>query len=698
MNTENSLTLRGGHDPSGEVDEFVTPEVLRPAPHAGMNLYDILFILFRHKWKIMLCATLGVLGALAVYFILPPLYESEAKLFVRYVVDKGAIDGIEPQVKTPGLQSENVMNSEVEILTSVDLARQVADAIGAKRLAAQADPKTQEEAAVRTIMKGLEVSAVKGTNVLSVSYKSGDKELPVPVLQELVKRYFDKHLEVHRSAGAFDYVARETEQMRAQLAQTEDDLKALKARAGVISVEESVTNLNAQLGKAEGELDTAEAELSSQQARVSEIEKSLAITDAGQQENTTRRATSEAIQQYQSLATRLTQLRQSETDLLAKYTSQNRIVKVKQAQIADLEKQRRDLEKRYPDLAGTAAAAGPARPDLLTERARLVASRSKVETLRERVRALQEQAKELAVFVPQIGQLQRKKDVEEARYKQYAASLEKARIDETLDPSRIPNISIVQAPSPAIKATRDIKKIVIGLLGGGFAVGIAIALLIELVLDRTIKRSLELEKRLQIPLLMTIPNFGANGQGRLRLHDVGPDSQNDELKDLQDGSVEDESGVALRPFCEAIRDRLGLFFEMNRMAHKPKLVAVTGLSKGAGASTLAAGLADTLSESVESKVLLVDKPCTPKRFYDMMAKFKASDLDYVVFDMPSLGDTSATLPMAGFMDTVLLVVEAEKSNREAVKRAYSQLSAKTKVSVVFNKSRSYGPKWLQGEV
>jgi polysaccharide biosynthesis transport protein len=66
--------------------------------------------------------------------------------------------------------------------------------------------------------------------------------------------------------------------------------------------------------------------------------------------------------------------------------------------------------------------------------------------------------------------------------------------------------------------------------------------------------------------------------------------------------------------------------------------------------------------------------------------------------MPSLGDTSSTLPLAGFMDTVLLVVEAERSNREAVKRAYEQLAAKTKVSVVFNKSRSYVPRWLGGEI
>ncbi len=88
----------------------------------------------------------------------------------------------------------------------------------------------------------------------------------------------------------------------------------------------------------------------------------------------------------------------------------------------------------------------------------------------------------------------------------------------------------------------------------------------------------------------------------------------------------------------------------------------------------------------------------PKKFYRLMGQYKESELDYVIFDMPSIGDTSSTLPMAGFMDKVLLVVEAAKSGREAVKRAYTQLSAKTDVSVIFNKSRSYGPKWLEGEL
>jgi Mrp family chromosome partitioning ATPase len=237
-------------------------------------------------------------------------------------------------------------------------------------------------------------------------------------------------------------------------------------------------------------------------------------------------------------------------------------------------------------------------------------------------------------------------------------------------------------------------KIALGIGAGGLLLGITMASLIELVLDRTVKRSHELETRLRVPLLLTIPYFNGNSQ-RLRL----PNNFEADLGEVPSSDIVPmENGDLLRPFCEAIRDRLGLFFDLNHMAHKPKLVAVTGLRENAGASTLAAGLANALSDGTEGKVILVDKPPATRRFYNMLMEFKTSDLDYVVFDMPSLGDTSSTLPLAGFMDTVLLVVEAEKSNRDAVKRAYEQLAAKTKVSVVFNKSRSYVPRWLGGEV
>jgi hypothetical protein len=285
-------------------------------------------------------------------------------------------------------------------------------------------------------------------------------------------------------------------------------------------------------------------------------------------------------------------------------------VKLTQAQIADLEGQRRSMEQKYPGLIATVVTATglgqSIRPDLVTEKARLAAIEAQTSTLRLRVAALQDQAKTLSELGPQIAELQRRRDVEEANYKYFEASLEKARIDETLDPSRMPNISVVQKPSAAQKANRDVKKVVLGLAGGGIGFGIAIAVLIEMVLDRTVKRPLELETRLHIPVLLSIPYFGRNGQLRLRANNSDPDEGG--FHDGEDSNQDPwEDSHFIRPFCEALRDRLIFDFELSKMAHKPKLVAVTSCTDGAGASTIAVGVATALSETCDGKVLLVDK-------------------------------------------------------------------------------------------
>ena len=286
----------------------------------------------------------------------------------------------------------------------------------------------------------------------------------------------------------------------------------------------------------------------------------------------------------------------------------------------------------------------------------------------------------------------------------------------------------------------------LGLAGGGLALGIALTLLRGLVLNRTIGRPLELESRLHIPLMLSIPyRNGVNGHKALPPNGSSPNSAALTTTRRNSKFAPWEAGHFIRPYCDAIRDRLGLYFEVNHLTHKPKLVGVTAFSDDAGASTLAAGLAASLSETNDGKVLLVDvnlgpeevhpffkgKPAYPlnkalkpsdsiasaaenlylatvgspntggpaqlglKKFFDMMPNMKASDFDYIIFDMPPLEETSPTWGMAAFMDKLLVVVEAEKNNREIISRGYGKLIAeRNNVAVVVNKTRSYVPKWL----
>ncbi|CAN5523982.1 hypothetical protein BH20VER1_BH20VER1_10990 [soil metagenome] len=765
-----------------------------PPPHAdahqpSVGVHDVLFTLFRHKKLLLVCAILSILAGAVAYFFYPyfypTVYQSRAKLFVRYLVERSAVDGIDntgPTQRNTQTGSANIA-SEVEILSSWDLAEQVAGAIGPKRLLPDAKDTPTASQAAGVVSSGLRVEVVG--NILSVSYENPDPELARQVLEELVARYFVKHLEVHRSAGAFDFVTQQTDQVRARLNQTEDALKPLNEQAGIISLADGKVSLSAELSKSFQELRDAEVDLVVQQARIkalsgkvpksteqqqpsatdatspnaapAEAEASSATIGPGadgalQQPTPDTRPTPSTNQifEYESLVTRLGQLRKRDTELLGTYTERNPRVLATRSQIAALEADRSQMERRFPQLAARGATVGEPQ-DLMGEQARLAGIEAKVERLRTRFREARARAKQLSELGPQIAELERKKEVEEANYKYFQSTLDKTRIDEALDPSKIPNITAVQKPSaPRMVAGARIG-VALKLAGGGLALGIALALAMDFLLNRTVKRRVELERRLHTPVLMSIPFTAANG--RLRLGRNGKRRANGSETALaptgSNGAMPApwSPNHFIRPYCQAIRDRIGLFFELNNLTHKPKLVGVTSFTSDAGTSTIAAGLAAALSENDEGKVLLVNANLGPqdvhpffqgkpayslaaalqsssaidpaaenlylataasnqagpaqlglKKFFDMMPNLKASDFDYIIFDMPPLEQTSPTWGMAPFMDKMLLVVEAEKVDRDVAERGYSRLLAgRDNISVLLNKARSYGPRWLQIE-
>lgn len=207
---------------------------------------------------------------------------------------------------------------------------------------------------------------------------------------------------------------------------------------------------------------------------------------------------------------------------------------------------------------------------------------------------------------------------------------------------------------------------------------------------------------------------------------------------------------SLHSFYEALRDRLIAYFEMKNLTHKPKLVGLTSGGKGSGVTTIAMGLAASLSQTGEGNVLLVDmnigqeaaqqfhqgKPVCgldeilengnrthalvqsnlyvvgdnstngdklsrifPRRFGNLLPKLKASDYDYIIFDLPPVSQISITPRLARFMDMLLFVVEAEKTDADAARRATTLLHESSgTVGVVLNKTRAHMPRALQPEI
>ena len=135
---------------------------LQPQHHrSGIHVSDILFALFRCKWTIVFCTLLGLAGAAAMFYLFPPAYQSQAKLLVRYVLERNGVDPIDnttrPNEGGRMSKTDSVIDAEVQILTSWDLAAQVAEAIGPKRLGASSNA-----AAAGSIIGGLQVVAYQG--------------------------------------------------------------------------------------------------------------------------------------------------------------------------------------------------------------------------------------------------------------------------------------------------------------------------------------------------------------------------------------------------------------------------------------------------------------------------------------------------------------------------------------------------------
>lgn len=718
----------------------------------GLDVHDVLFALIRNKWKIVLLSILGIAAGGAYYVNAPQVYQSEAKLLVKYVLDRTAVDTVESQSDTTLRYGDSLMPAEVAILSSWDLAAQVAAAVGPDRLFGDTPGEHTASQAAGVARAGLEVKTAKGSNVISVTFRHSKPDVPRPVLEEFVRHYFDVHMEVHRSIQAFDFVSQQRDLVRARLTDLDAKIKTLKDQAGINSLGDSESLTQGQIALTRQQLQAAEAELAVEKALFEFLTKSKsAETVANDRSKTNADAAAsippESVQRYQAVIDQLAFCLKNETDLLTRYTEQSVEVKSSRQRVAQLRESRTALEAEYPGLRTvTTMLSEPGKTvDVMAAQSQLVAAQARVAVLGQQLNELKTSADKVNAVWSQLKDLEGQRQVEQKNYVDFQTKLERARIDEALDPSKIPNISVLQKPSPATPVAGKTVAVSGGLAAGGVGLGLATALLLGLVFDRSVKRPRELEALLHTTTLISIPRLAKRSARGLEEGRTGGAALSPH-KESKGAAAPWDVGHFIRPFAETIRNRLIMYFEFKKIVHKPKLVGVTSLSKGEGVSTMAGGLAASLSETGDGKVLLVDMNAdnpemrsfleghassslrdvlrsenevpsaaenlflaagrasdepsisiAPKRFYELMPVLRASAFDYIIFDLPPLDQSGASLAVSGLMDKIVLMVEAEKSDRHAVKRAYQELiAAQADVATVFNKTDYKMPKWALG--
>ena len=716
---------------------------------SAVGLHDILYALRRRRVLIVSLALCGLLLAAWMHFSRKPVYASDAKLLVRYVLERGAVDPYEARQNPGAAKADQVIQTEIEILTSMDLALDVARDVGVEKISPGLQGERDLEKAAAELLGQLNVAVGQSNNVLLVKYSHGDPAVTKEVLHNLMDAYFQKHLLIHRSAAAFDLIANQTKEVKEKLGKTEEKLNKLRTESGITSLGEATGTLASQRAATNEELIKVRAEYAEQQAKIESL-RQKPLGAGGRVTGPSDPAsgiTPSVLAEYRVNLEMLDFLRKRDIELRIKFKPGNRLLELNRSQIGQCESKRQALVAAFPMLAtGTKDDSNNPLWSQSIEQARLAAYAAKIKVFENHLKEIFTQFSEQYAIGSRIEELERQRQMEDAEYRNLEANLKNAKVDQTLDPSRMPNITIVQQPTEPFRYYDEREnKIIMGLAGGGISLGLALALLMELLLDKRVKRPDEIERRLSIPLMSCIPYLRDADRGNFLTYSGTPLLGNsDEAAPPGDPNADDARHFIL-PYAETIRDRVIFDFEANRITHKPKLIAVTSLCAGSGTTTIAAGLAKSFSEIPGAKVLWVDlsafdpggdenaddKKCPLNRalrmaespnfaenerslfhasgdgigpgtrginavqFSRMLPEMQDSPYDYIIFEMPSIEKSGRTLTMAALMDKVVLVLDAENTIKDMLVWTYSELTkGKADVSCVFNKARSDVPSWL----
>ena len=332
------------------------------APPASLDLRFFYYVVFRHKWKIAFLFAAGLSAAVAVCFVKGPVYQSEAKLLVRYVLENEGRSlsptAMDSQLKSPDPGGSSIINGEMEMLGSFDLAQQVADSVGADRILGKlgkAGGETNRIRAALVIQGNIHTEAPGKSSVIRVIFQHPDAELVQPVLSQLITNYLDRHFKLHLAPGVFnDFLSNRTAALGNELKETEDRLRELKQSIGVVSVEDTKKAYAERMSKTGAELFSAMAELAEQKAMLEEPGKAALLNTNSSAAATVKeeKAPPRKVEEYNALSGRVESFRKKENDYLTTggYAETSDLVKGVRERIAELEQKKRRLEEEYPQL------------------------------------------------------------------------------------------------------------------------------------------------------------------------------------------------------------------------------------------------------------------------------------------------------------------------------------------------------------
>jgi uncharacterized protein involved in exopolysaccharide biosynthesis len=494
-----------------------------------ISVKDIVAIGYRHKRSMILCFLAVFLGAVLVGILMPTSYQAHTKILIkRERVDPVISPGQSAPVMVKDEVTEEELNSEVELLESDEVLRQVAVASGLNRrtsllgrLIGREDEAGKIAKAAQRLRGGLVVEPMKKTNLINITYSSSNPQQAALVLKNLNEAYIRKHAEVNRPQGQFKFFDQEAERYKKELADAEHQLGQFAAEQGGVAPLLARDQTLTRLTEFSATLQSTRAEMSGTEQKIRTLE-----TQSGAVPSriTTQSKSADDAQVLQQLKTMLMNLELKRTELLTKYQPTYPLVAEVDKQIADthasIEREeakplREETTDQNPTYAYVSTELAKAKADYSGLQARAVAMEGIIGMYKAQATQLEQKG-------IQEQDLQRVIKTDEENYLLYQRKREEARMSDMLDQTHILNVAVAEAPAvPVLPAGSRLVFVVLGLvLGAVMSVGLALALD---YLDPSFRTPSEVLTELNIPVLAAVPHRyssdyapGSNGNGNGR--------------------------------------------------------------------------------------------------------------------------------------------------------------------------------------
>ena len=252
-----------------------------------INLYEVIQVLYRGKWLIILVFILVVLATAIFTFMQDPIYESTAVV----LIEKGKKGlGLTEAFDITGLSEQRNIKNEIEILKSRSLAEAVAKKLiervyvnpqtkkdtilvilpSKKELREGIKPFAKIETILERFNKDVKIESPRDADIIKITVRSKNPEEAALIANTFADAYYERNLMMSRneSRSVRKFLEEQLADKKKILDQAETQLETYMKSAGVVALDEESKKLIEQLSDLESKRGEAIVEISSAQKKL----------------------------------------------------------------------------------------------------------------------------------------------------------------------------------------------------------------------------------------------------------------------------------------------------------------------------------------------------------------------------------------------------------------------------------------------